>query len=322
VLRDILILGLAIAAQILPAQVPPVEASEQPFKLSVTAELVLLDVSVKSVADEHVAGLTKNDFRVYEDGKLQTVSHFASEDVPVTAGLVIDMSGSMRTKRPEVLTAALVFIGASNRSDEIFVVHFSDDVSLGLPADIPFTGDLNQLSSALWRGTPQGRTALNDAIVFSLRHLERGRRDRRALVLVSDGGDNNSVHKADDVMRAVLESRATLYTIGIYDEEDQDRNPELLRHLARISGGESFLEVQLSAVTGICREIASDIRTRYTIGYVPIRSGEQGALRKIQVTASTPSGHKLVVHTRTSYVLPPKLPLVDRDGEPGRKRGL
>jgi hypothetical protein len=123
-------------------------------------------------------------------------------------------------------------------------------------------------------------------------------------------------------MRTVLESRATIYTIGIFDKADQDRNPRLLRHLARISGGESFLEVQLSAVDGICRQIASDIRTRYTIGYVPVRSGEQGSLRKIRVTVATPGGHKLVVHTRTSYVLPPKCPLVDQAGEPGRKRGL
>jgi Ca-activated chloride channel family protein len=342
VLRHILILGLSVAVQTLPAQAPAVEASQveasqvevpqvevpqvdvpqEPFKLSTTAELVLLDVSVESPAGTHIPGLTKNDFRVYEDGKLQTVSHFANEDVPVTAGLVIDMSGSMRAKRAEVVTAALALIGASNPSDEIFVVHFSDGVSLGLPADIPFTGDIKQLSSALWRGKPEGRTALNDAMVLSLKHLEQGRRDRRTLVLVSDGGDNSSVHKADEVMRMVLESRATIYTIGIFDESDPDRNPGLLRHLAEISGGESFLNVQLDAVMGICRQIASDIRARYTIGYIPVRSGERGSLRKIKVTAFTTGGHKLVVHTRTGYVLPPQRPSADRDGEPGRKRGL
>jgi len=315
VLRDIFILGLAIAVQTLHA----VEASAQPYQLSVTAELVLLDVSVKSVTGEHVAGLTKNHFRVYEDGKLQTVSHFASEDVPVTVGLVVDTSGSMRGKRPQVVSAALAFLSASNRSDEIFVVHFSDGVRLGLPAHIPFTDDLNQLRSALSSGTPQGRTALNDAIVFSLRHLERGRRDRRTLVLVSDGGDNSSVHKAQDVMRAVLESRATIYTIGIFDEADRDRNPELLRHLAQISGGESFFDVRLSAVNGICRQIASDIRTRYTIGYVPIRSGERGSLRKIKVIASGPVGHKLLVHTRRSYLLPDRRSLAWPSGEASQK---
>jgi Ca-activated chloride channel family protein len=327
VLRDILILGLAIAVQILPAQVPAVEASrvevpQEPFKLSTTAELVLLDVSVESQTGAHISGLTKNDFRVFEDGKLQTVSHFANEDVPVTAGLVIDMSGSMRAKRAEVATSALALIGASNPSDEIFVVHFSDGVSLGLPDGIPFTGDLTLLRSALWRGTPQGRTALNDALVLALAHLERGRRDRRTLVLVSDGGDNSSVHKVDEVMRMVLESRATIYTIGVFDESDPDRNPALLRRLADISGGESFLKVQLDEVMGICRRIASDIRARYTIGYIPVRSGESGSLRKIKVTASTAGGHKLVVHTRTGYVLPPQRPSADREAEPGGKRGI
>jgi Ca-activated chloride channel family protein len=333
VLRDILILGLAVAVQILPVQILPAQvpaaesspagkSSDEPFKLSTTAELVLLDVSVKSATGDHVSGLTKDSFRVYEDGKLQTVSHFASEDVPVTAGLVIDTSGSMRAKRPEVLTAALALIGASNPSDEIFVVHFSDSVSLGLPDKVPFTGDIVQLRSALWRGAAEGRTALNDAVVLSLKHLEQGRRDRRTLILVSDGGDNSSVHKADEVMRMVLESPATIYTIGIFDESDPESNPALLRRLAGISGGESFLKVQLDAVMGICRQIASDIRTRYTIGYSPVRSGDRGSLRKIKVTASTPGGHKLMVHTRTSYVLPPQRPSADRDGEPGRKRGL
>ena len=322
VLRDILIIGLAIAAQPLPSQTAAIQDPEQPFTLRVTSEFVLLDVSVKSVAGEPVSGLTKENFRVHEDGKLQAISHFSSEDVPVTAGLVIDMSGSMRAKRPEVVTAALAFIGASNRNDEIFVVHFSDAVSLGLPADIPFTDNVNQLRSALSRGTPEGRTALNDAVVFALRHLEGGRRDRRTLVLVSDGGDNASVHGADDVMRTVLESRATIYTIGIFDQGDHESNPKLLRRLARLSGGESFLEVQLSAVNGICRQIASDIRTRYTIGFEPARSGEQGALRKIEVTASTPVGHKLVVHTRAGYVLPPIRPVVGEDREPIRKRRL
>ena len=118
----------------------------------------------------------------------------------------------------------------------------------------------------------------------------------------------------------VRESRATIYTIGIFDADDPERNPALLRRLAQVSGGEAFFPAQLSEVVGICRQIASDIRTRYTIGYVPVRSSEQGSLRKIAVTASTPGGHKLAVHTRTSYILPPKDPLAGEGGAPGRKR--
>jgi Ca-activated chloride channel homolog len=320
--REILIIGLVMALRALPAQLPAVEPSGQPFKLSVTAELVLLDVSAKSAKGEHISGLTKDSFRVYEDGKLQTVSHFASEDVPVTAGVVIDSSGSMRSKRAEVVSAALSFIGASNRRDEMFVVHFSDGVRLGLPPGIPFSDDVNQLSSALWRGASEGMTALNDAIVFSLKHLDRGRRDRRILVLVSDGGDNSSVHDNDEVKRTVLESRATIYAIGLFDEAGPDSNPGLLRRLARMSGGEAFLEVELPAVGDVCRKIAADIRARYTIGYVPVRSNERHALRKIHVTATAPGGRKLVVHTREGYLLPPRVPLKERDGKPDSKGGL
>lgn len=320
--RNTLILGLAIAVvQTLPAQAPPAEA-EEPLKLSVTAELVLLDVSVKDKAGEHVSNLSRQNFSIYEDNALQKIVHFASEDVPVTVGLVIDTSGSMRPKYDNVVTAALVFIQGSNPNDEVFVVNFGDRVSSGLPGDVPFTADLNRLRSALLMGTPAGRTALYDAVLYSLAHLAKGKWARKTLLLISDGGDNNSVHGAEEMTRMVRESLATIYSIGIYDLDDPDHNPALLRRLTAISGGESYFPDGLPAIGGICRQIASDIRVRYTIGYVPARSGEQGAVRKIKVTASTAEGKRLIVHTRSSYVLPDRRPAVDRQGGASRKRGL
>ncbi len=321
-LRDILILGLAIAAQTLPAQVPAVEESQQPLKLSVTAELVLLDVSVTDKAGLHVANLSRDNFSIHEDGTLQRITHFASDDVPVTIGLVIDTSGSMRPKYPDVVMAALSFIRASNRNDEVFVVNFGDSVRSGLPADVPFTGDIDRLHTALRLGVPAGRTALYDAIMFSLAHLGKGKCERKALMLVSDGGDNNSTHRPEEVIRLVRESRATIYSIGIFDPDDREHNPALLSRLSQISGGEAFFPDGLAEVGSICRRIAGDIRTRYTIGYVPVRSGEQGALRKIKVTASTADGHKLLVHTRTAYVLPDRRPPAAQPGAPNRKHGL
>ena len=319
-LTDILILGLAIAVQTFPAQAPAVEESDRPFKLIATAELVLLDVSVKDAAGEHISNLSQQSFRVYEDGKLQKITQFGSDDVPVTVGLVLDTSGSMRPKYRDVVTAAMAFSQASNRKDEVFVVNFGDRVSSGLPDDVPFTSNVNQLRNALSWKVPAGRTALYDAILFSLDHLEKGKCERKALLLVSDGGDNSSTHNSEEVARMVRASRATIYTIGTFDEKDEDRNPGLLQRLARVSGGEAFFPQQLSDVIGICRQIASDIRTRYTIGYVPVRSGERGSLRKIKVTASAPSRRKLVVHTRTSYLLPDRSSVAD--GEASRKRGL
>ncbi|MGA3024107.1 MAG: VWA domain-containing protein [Bryobacteraceae bacterium] len=309
---------LAVAAWTLAAQAPAIEASEQPFKLSATAELVLLDVSVKDAAGEHIPSLGKEDFQVYENGKFQAITQFGSDDVPVTVGLVIDSSGSMKSKYGDVVTAALVLIQASNPRDEVFIVNFGDRVSYGLPDGIPFTDDLSQLRAALALGAPAGRTALYDAILSSLHHLEQGKRDKKTLVLISDGGDNSSAHGPEEVMRAVRESRTTIYTIGIFDADDHDQNPGLLRRLAHMSGGEAYFPARLSETAGICRQIASDIRTRYTVGYVPIRSGEQGSSRKIRVTASMPGGRRLVVHTRTSYSLPD----TDEHGEASRKGGL
>lgn len=299
-----LIFALTLAAQTLAAQLPAVKVSEEPFKLTATAELVLLDVSVKDSSGGRISNLVKQNFQVYEDGKLQTITHFGSNDVPVTVGLVIDTSGSMRPKYTDVVTAALLFLHESNRNDEVFIVSFGDSVSYGLPPDMPFTDDLQRLSAALRLIAPAGRTALNDAVLSSLDHLAQGKREKKALVLISDGGDNSSVHKSEEVMRMVRESHATIYTVGIFDEGDRDQNPGLLRRLSQVSGGQAFFPDKLSELSGICRQIASDIRTRYTIGYVPFRSGELGSLRKINVIASGPDGHKLVVRTRKSYLLP------------------
>jgi len=308
----ILILGLSIALNALAGQALVAGPPDPSFTLTATAELVLLDVSVNDATGEHVSSLEKDNFRVYEDGKLQTITHFSSDDVPVTVGLVIDKSGSMRPKHANVVTAAIAFVHASNRRDEVFVVNFNDRASFGLPRNISFTDDIEKLRAALSMEPPDGRTALYDAIVLSLNHLEKGRRDKKALVLVSDGGDNNSSHKFDDVIQQVQESRATIYTIGLFDDDDKDRNPKVLARLARISGGEAFLPKEVPEVVGICRQIASDIRTRYTVGYVPLRVGEKGSLRKIKVIASHPGGGKLVVHTRASYVLPDSRPVANQ----------
>jgi Ca-activated chloride channel family protein len=278
-------------------------AQEGEYRISAHAELVLLDVGVKSRNGGFVANLKRENFRIFEDGKLQTISQFASDDLPVTVGLVIDDSGSMRSKRTEVITAGLVFVRASNPKDEVFVTHFNDIVSGGLPADTPFTADAGKLQAALTMGFAEGRTALYDAIVFSLRHLESGKQDKKTLVLVSDGGDNASSNQYKDVVALVRESRATIYTVGIFDENDPDRNPALLRRLAKTTGGEAFFPKEAPEVIEICRQIAKDIRNRYTIGYVPARVNDRAALRSVKVAVAGPD-RKVIVHARTSYLLP------------------
>jgi len=274
------------------------------FTIRTTSRLVLLDVSVKDAAGGFVSGLSKDSFKVYENGKLQEVTQFANADIPVTVGIAVDESGSMRSKRPEVVTAALVFNQASNPMDEMFIVNFNEKPRRGLPDDVLFSDDVQQLRLALYQGTPEGRTALYDAIEMSLNQLEFGRRDKKTLVIISDGGDNHSKHTLEDVTRDVLSSVATIYTIGIYDEDDPESNEGVLKKLALVSGGAFYHPTKLEEIIPICRQIAKDIRTRYTIGYVP--SAEGKAQRHIKVVASSSDHPKLVVRSRTGYVLSPE----------------
>jgi len=295
-----------IVALMVLGATPSVESAQdktRDFTLSTTSRLVLLDVSVKDTNGGFVSGLTQDQFKVYEDGKPQDISQFANADVPVTVGLVIDESGSMRPKRPDVLTAALEFIHDSNPQDEMFVVNFNEKVKLGLPPGTDFSDKTSELRMALFQGTPDGRTALYDAVQLALQHLALGRRDKKALVLVSDGGDNVSRVMLNDVMHDVLTSETTLYTIGIFDQDDPDKNPGVLEKLARVSGGVTYLPKKLDDVIPICKQIAKDIRTRYTIGYIPASSGK--ATRHIKVTASAPGHGNLLVRARTSYVFTP-----------------
>jgi Ca-activated chloride channel homolog len=287
------------------------QEAPQDYTIRTTSRLVLLDVSVKDSDGGFVSDLTKENFKVLENGKLQEITQFANADIPVTIGLVVDESGSMRPKKPHVVTAALEFIQASNPQDEIFVINFNERARRGLPDIVPFTDNLDMLRAALWRGVPEGRTALYDAMEMALHQLDMGRRDKKTLVLISDGGDNISEHKLPEVMHDVLASAATIYTIGIFDDDDPDKNPGVLNTLARVSGGSAYFPKTLDEVGPICRQIAKDIRTRYTIGYIP--NSENGkAERKVKVIATSPTHAKLNVRTRTSY-------LYTADSESARK---
>jgi Ca-activated chloride channel family protein len=273
------------------------------FTIQTTSRLVLLDVSLKDAAGGFVSGLSKENFRVFENGKPEEISQFANSDIPVTVGIAVDESGSMRPKRPEVITAALAFISGSNPMDEMFIVNFNEKARRGLPDEVLFSDNVQKLRSALWQGNPEGRTALYDAIEMSLHQLEFGRQAKKTLVVISDGGDNHSTHTLQDVTRDVLSSLVTIYAIGIYDEDDPERNEGVLRKMAQVSGGVFYHPAKLEEIVPICRQIAKDIRTRYTIGYVP--SAEGKTVRHIKVAASSPDHPKLMVRTRTSYVFSP-----------------
>jgi Ca-activated chloride channel homolog len=274
-------------------------ADQDAVRLNV--DLVVLHATVQNHKRSFVSGLSKEDFRVFEDGVLQQIDSFSHEDIPVTVGLVVDNSSSMRPKRAEVIAAGLAFARSSNPDDQVFEVNFNERVSFGLPADKPFADNPDALAAALSNITANGETALYDAVAVALDHLKTGNRDKKVLIVISDGGDNASRHKLDQIMAMAKQTEAIVYTIGIFDDENIDKNPRVLRELAKDTGGEAFLPRSLEEIVPICERIAHDIRSQYTITYVPTNPNQDGKYRVVTVNASAPPEGRLFVRTRAGY---------------------
>jgi Ca-activated chloride channel family protein len=265
------------------------------------SNVVVLNASVRDHKGENVTNLTEDDFRVTEDGQLQKVVYFKREDVPVTIGIVVDDSGSMRTKKTEVVEASLDLARSSNPQDQMFVVSFNSHVSFGLPAGVLYTSDVSELSSAFSHLNTMGKTALYDALMVAIEHLSRSPLQRKAILLISDGGDNASRHTLGQVISMADQSGAVIYTIGAFDETDDDKNPGVLKHLATLTGGQFFSPTKLSDLPGICEKIASDIRSQYILAYTPPSHSADSSFHKIQVAATGPHHSKLHVRTREGY---------------------
>ncbi len=269
-------------------------------RISVDVSLVVLHPSVTGRGGLPVPGLEARNFQVFDNGVARPVTLFGNEDIPVTVGLVVDHSGSMRPKIHDVIAAAETFARASNPGDQIFVVNFNEKVSFGLPEEIPFTASPPQLQQAILRNGITGRTALYDAITAALKQLRKGTREKKVLIVISDGGDNASRATLARTMEAAKESDAIIYTVGLFDIDDADRNPRVLEHLARSTGGEAYLPKEPSEVVGICREIARDIRSQYTLGFSPPPDAGT-AWHTLRVVATAPGMSHLTVRARTGY---------------------
>jgi VWFA-related protein len=287
----LILVGISWAATLCAAQTPAVE----PFQISVNVDLVVLQATVTSRPGRFVPDLTGKDFEIREDGVKQTIQLFRHEDVPVNVGLVVDHSGSMRRKLPEVAAAAHIFVQASNPQDQTFVVSFNDNVIL--------SGDLEH---AILNVPAIGMTKLYDAVFMAQKQLLLSKMEKKVLIVISDGGDNASAHTLAEVLKNAESSPALIYTIGIFDEYDTDKNKDVLRRLARFTGGEAFFPEQLNGTVEICQSIAREIRNQYTLGYVSTNTAKTGAIRAIHVAASAPGQGKLTVRTRTGYIAGPK----------------
>lgn len=289
----------------LPPPPPPPQATTPQIRRDVN--LVVLPVTVVDQKGQFVNSLQQSNFRVYEDGVEQQLAVFRREDIPVTMGLVIDNSGSMSDKRARVNEAALTLVQSINRDDEVFVVNFNEDYYLDQPSD--FTNDLSILREALQRIDARGSTALYDAVLASLDHLKKGHRDKKVLLVVTDGEDNASRHSLEETIRAVQKTDAVIYAIGLLTQEDRRaarRARRALTALAEASGGLAFFPRDVAQVHQICLEVAQDIRNQYLLGYYPAAAGTAG-FRRVEVRlVNLPHGlGKLIVRTRPGYFAQP-----------------
>jgi VWFA-related protein len=284
----------------LPARVTSQDQRGPTF--SASSELVVLHVSVRDRKGAYVQGLTQDAFNVIEDGRAQQVRFFTDTDTPATVGLLIDSSGSMYQYRPLTIASVTAFAEASHPQDEIFALAFNEYVTAVLPAGSPFTSDGAVLRGALERAiNSRGRTALYDAIAGGVDYLARGSRERKVLVLLSDGGDNASRTTKEEAVHSAQASNAVIYTIGLIEPGARDANPKLLKELSQESGGEAFRPEDAEGISKALGQIARDIRHTYTIGYTSTNPARDGAFRSVRVIVTAPPGRPLVVRSRTGY---------------------
>ena len=314
----ILIIGFIIAlfsvvlvAQETPKQEQPQKQGNNDFTLSVDVELVQLPISVLDKEGRPVNGLSKDHFQVFEDNTQQEIKLFKHEDIPVSLGLVIDNSGSMRNKRERVNSAALSFVRESNPEDETFIVNFDDSAYL----EQDFTGSIGDLIDALENLDTRGETALYDAVYLSVDHVKIGKKDKKAILLISDGEDNTSKYGFNKVVEALRESKVTLYAIGVLEENDQrgglfkkppsKKAKEALGKFAEITGGQAWFPKSLDEVEELVKNIAHDLRNHYTIGYTPSNRKLDGSWREIRVKVNPPKNtSKVTVRSKQGYYAP------------------
>jgi Ca-activated chloride channel homolog len=287
---------VAFTALPLSAQEPN---PQEPSFRATSSELVVLPVVVTDRQGAFVADVSRERFSVFDNGRPVPIEIFTNQDTPVTVGLIIDASSSMRTKMGEVQAAAVAFARSSNPEDELFALRFNDDVQDVVPGrQLLLADDVEAVGSAIGALKPDGQTALYDALLEGLDRMDSAGRARKALIVVSDGGDNASQVKLADVLTRARRSNAAIYTVGVFERDDEDRNPGVLKSLAEATGGLRFLPQSPGELLRACVQIAHEIRSGYTIGYVP--PDKDGAFHRIRVVIQ-PGARPLTLRTRPGY---------------------
>lgn len=306
--------GLCLAAVAVKGQQKALEDAPTVFRTD--TRVVVCNTTVVDKNGHLVTDLTRDNFSVSENGVAQKISSFKHEDVSVSLGLIIDNSGSMRTKRAGVEAASLALAKDSNPDDEVFVVNFNDEPFLDLPNKKNFTNNIRELEEALTRIDSRGGTAMRDAIRMSIDHLlEKASRDKKVLVVVTDGVDNESMISQEALVKVAQQGGVLVYAVGLLEEEDRGsagKAKKELNGLAEATGGETYFPKEVSEVDPIAHVVAHDIRNQYTIQYSPSNGTMDGTYRQIKVTVNAPG--RLTVRTRSGYYATPD------QGKPGAKR--
>jgi Ca-activated chloride channel homolog len=306
----------AVAAGILSAQTPqPVQDDPATFKLD--TQLVPLYVSVVDKNGKMVTNIPQASFKVFENNVEQTLKIFNREDVPVSMGIIIDNSGSMREKRPKVAAAALELIKASNPQDEVFIVDFNDVAYL----DAPFTSNIKKLEQVLDRIDTRGGTAMRDAISMSIDYAKtEGKKSKKVLLVITDGNDNTSNETLEQLVRKARQSEVLIYSIGLLNDEEPREGraaKRALNELALASGGLSYYPKTLGEVESITPQIAHEIRNQYILAYSPTNTALDGSFRAIKVTVKAPGNP--TVRVRNGYYASPAPPPKPHKSGPGDK---
>lgn len=292
--------------------VQPKQPSSPPANISngiqVDVNLALVNVTVTDPLNRLVTGLEKDNFRVFEDGNEQEVITLSSEDVPVSIGLVFDMSGSMSDKVDKARQAAVQFMRTANPLDQFFLVSFNDRAEL----TIGFTNSVEELQTRMMFTASRGRTALLDAIYLGLSQMRGARNAKKALLIISDGGDNHSRYNENDIKNFVKEADCQLYAIGIFDPigirsrtTEELNGPSLLQEITEMTGGRVFPVANLNDLPDIATKIGMELRNQYVLGYKPSNAVHNGIWRKIKVKLRAPKGlPPLTVYAKTGYYAP------------------
>jgi VWFA-related protein len=286
-----------------PKPAPPKEQRPD-ANIRVDTNLVLIPVSVNDPLNRPVTGLEKENFRVFDDRVEQKIVQFAMEDEPVAVGLVFDTSGSMGNKLNRSRLAAREFFRTSNGDqDEYFLVEFDNKPRL----EVPLTQDTGQIESQLTFSRSHGSTALLDAILLAVHEMKKSKKNKKALLVISDGGDNHSRYTAPEVQNVVRESDTLIYAIGVFGggvTAEEAGGPSLLSHIAESTGGRLY-EANSAELPDIARKIGIDLRNRYVLGYSPANQVRDGRYHRVDVRMVPPRGlPKLIAHWRTGYYAP------------------